>query len=320
MADPEEQTPYAEVLALQREGVASEAIVAKLKARGLDDEQVQLLMAAAATPAAAPPPEPEPALRPAPVALAPPPEQTCSRCGTFLEVKTYQLVLGKAYCPACAARADVNYPRVYRDAHWGRRSGWAWFMGTVSLLAFFTGAVTLTKSPGIAVGLLLSGVGYLLFWTGHRAGRPALVAVTVIGTVLNVTQGQLPNPFAIVFCVLALINPRTKLFFKLEVSERELAAAWLAQHDNLPAQWSAGLGLLSIVTIVTFQASWKFAFVTIGLGLFAMVLGVVGLRRVNLDAVPPVGRKLGAILGGLAGFFGALGAVLSLVKHFGVLP
>ena len=91
MADPEEQTPYAEVLALQRAGVVSEAIVAKLKARGLDPEQIELLLAAVATPVA-PPPEPEPALSHVPVALAPPPEQTCSRCGTFLEVKTYQLV------------------------------------------------------------------------------------------------------------------------------------------------------------------------------------------------------------------------------------
>ena len=320
MADLEEQTPYAEVLALRRAGVPSGAIGAGLKARGFDEEQIKLLLAAVAPPDA-PPPEPqsEPALRPAPVAVAPPPEQTCSRCGSFLELSTYQLILGRAYCPTCAARADVNYPRVYRDAHWGKRSGWAWFMGAVSLLAFFTGAVTLTKSPGIAVGLLLSGVGYLLFWTGHRTGRAALVAVTVVGTVLNLTQGQLPNPFAIVFCVLALINPRTKLFYKLEVPERELATAWLAQHDNLPAQWSAGLGLVSIVTIVTFQASWKFAFGTIGLGLFSMVLGVIGVRRVNLEAVPPVGRRLGALLGGLAGFLGALGGVVSLLKHFGVL-
>jgi hypothetical protein len=175
--------------------------------------------------------------------------------------------------------------------------------------------VTLTSSPAIAVGLLLSGVGYLLFWSGHTTGRPALVAVTAIGTVLSVAKGQLPNIFAIVFCVLALINPRTKLFFKLEVPERDLAAAWLAQHDNLPAQWAAGFGLLSIVSVVSYSESWKFAFGTLGLALLSMVLSVVGLRRVKPNAVPPVGRRSSAILGGIIAVFGALVAVSTLSQH-----
>jgi len=322
MSDEVEQTPYAEAVALQAGGAASEAIAARLRLRGLDDEAIKLLLNAVGSRAVdAPAPRAE---WTQPAEAAPPdvprtlPSSTCPRCGVFLEVESYELVLGKAYCRACAARPDVNYPRAYRDEHWGKREGWAWFMGFLALVALLSGAFTLTQNPALGGALILSGVGYLLFWSGAKVGRPALVGVTALGVVLSLAQGQPPNVLAIAFVVLAMRSARTKLFFEMEVPEADLAAAWMAQHDNRPAQYALALGLISLATLLTWMGSWKFAFGTLALGLVAVVLGVVGVRRVKPDAIPPVGRKTAALIGGLGGALAVLAAAVHLLQKAGV--
>ena len=319
MADEAAQTPYAEAVALRDAGHSSEAIAVRLRGRGLDAEAVALLLNAVGVRAIEIPLPRVIAADEALVASAPmvPSSASCPRCGVFFQADTWELVLGKAYCRTCAARPEVNYPRAYRDQHWARRDGWAWFFGFSSLLSLLAGAFTLIRDPLLASTLILSGVGYLLFWAGTRVGRPALVAVTGVGLVLSVAQRQPPNIVALLFVVTAMRSARTRLFFEIEVPEAELAAAWMAQHDNRPAQFARALGLIALGTIITWPGSHQFAIGTVALGLPALVLGVIGLRRVKPDATPPVGRKSAAITGLVSGALALLAGAIYLVISYG---
>ncbi len=327
----DEQTPYAEAVALQGAGATTDAIGVRLKSRGLDDEAIALLLNAVGARAAdAPPPKAERNQSPeASVDAGPALPQalgTCTRCGLFLTPQNYQAILGKPYCTTCGARPEVNYPRAYRDRFWGKRDAYAWFFGFVALIALTSGAFTLTRAPLLGVGLVLSGIGYLLFWTGARMGRPSLIIVTVVGVLLSLVQGQPPNLVAIAFVVFALRSARTKLFFEMEVSEAELAEAWLAQHDNLPAQWARGLAIVAVMSPLAWlgwttsaQGIQEFAWATatLAFGGAAIGVGAVGLRRVAPDATPPVGRKNAALFGIIGGAVAVLtGLVMLALRHF----
>ena len=312
----EEQSPYAEAVALRDAGVESDAIAAKLRARGLDAEAVALLLNAVGVRAVEIPlPRVDPSREPQVVVSLAPPGSSCPRCGVFLEADAWVPVLGKAYCQACAARPDVNYPKAYREAHWGQRDGWAWFYGVTGILLLLLGAITLGNSVPAGLLLIVNGAASVMFWSGATAGRPVLVGVSVLSVLLSTLLGSPPNVFGIIFLVSAMRSARTKLFFELEVSEADLAEAWMAQHDNRPAQYARAIGLIASATMLTWAGSWKFAFVTLGLGSLAVLLGVIGLRQVKPDATPPVGRKsaalTGLISGAVATLAGAVWAVLN---------
>jgi hypothetical protein len=225
-------------------------------------------------------------------------------------------VLGKAYCAACGARPDVNYPRAYRDAHWGKRDSWAWFMGVTGLLGLMAGAQMVAKGAGLGVVFMLSAVCSLMFWSGARAGRAALVVGTLISVLITFAQTRVPNVIAIGFVVAALRSPRTKLFFEIEVSEAELAEAWLATHDNQVAAYSRALGFIALATMLTWIGPREFAYVTAAIGALAVFTGIIGLRNVNPSAHPPVGRKGAATLGVVTGAIAMLAGGLYLALPY----
>jgi hypothetical protein len=313
-----EQTPYAMAVALRAQGASTERVTAALRARGLDDEGIALLLSAlgARGEAAAPPtsewtePEPSAPDPAAPAARAEAPAEPCPRCGVFLTPATVERVLGVDYCSACAARPEVNYPRAYREARWGKRDGWAWFFGVTGVLSVLGGAFALLSSPAFGGLLVLNGVGGVLFWTGHPVGRPALIAGTALGAAGTMLLGSVPNVLGIAFVVLALFSARNRLFYKLEVSEAALAEAWRQEHDNQAARWAVATGALLLVATLTWLSSRLSVWVTFGLSGLPIALGAIGLAKVNPTATPPIGRRgqaiAGLVLGGLVAVASAL--------------
>ena len=140
MPRTESSTPYDATVALVLSGFSDVVVAQRLRARGLDDESVSEL------------PTDDTTLGP------------CTRCGTFVTVATHQLVLKKMYCVPCAARPDVNYPKIFRDAHWGKRDRWAWAFGMFSVLSLIGGvSAVIAGSAFIAVPALVAAVVYAQF-------------------------------------------------------------------------------------------------------------------------------------------------------------
>ncbi len=318
----EESTPYAMAVELRRQGASSERITAALRARGLDDEGIALLLQALGARAAqaAPPPKSEWTAPTAPVEaddrrhpevpLAAASQAPCPRCGVFLTPLETEAVLGVNYCSACAARPEVNYPRAYREARWGQRDGWAWFFGVTGVLSVLGGAFALLASPVFGGVLVLNGACSLLYWSGAPVGRPALVVGTALGVVTSLALESVPNLLGIAFVVLALRSARGRLFYKLEVSEADLAEAWRLEHDNQAARWAVATGALLVAAMLSWVSSRIAVWVTLAVAPLPVVLGAVGLARVNPGATPPVGRR-GQALAGLG--LGVVVAVASAV-------
>jgi hypothetical protein len=310
-------TPYQEAKELKASGASSDAIAAHLHTRGLDAEAIVLLLnAIGAPPLTAPLPASEPvAASPQVTTLGPPPAATCTRCGAFLDA--WVPVLGRPYCTTCGARPDVNYPRAYRDAHWGKRDAFTWFLGVTGMFGLMAGTIALTGPGFVALPLWIGSVGSLLFWSGAKIGRPALVVTTIVAVLVGMATTQFPNVVTIGLTVAAMRSARTKLFFEIEVSEAELDAAWRAEHDNRPAQYSRALGFIALATMVTWIGRmWQFGAATLVVGLLAGFTGVIGLRNVNPYAQPPVGRKGAAMTGIVTGVIAMLAAALYLALPY----
>lgn len=317
----EETTPYAMAVELQGQGASTERITAALRARGLDAEGIALLLKAlGAREDQAPPPksewsepstaEPE-AAAPAEVREASSP-LPCPRCGLFLTPLETEAVLGVNYCRACAARPEVNYPRAYREANWGKRDSWAWFFGVTGALSVLAGALALLASPLLGGVLVLNGVCGILYWTGAPIGRPALVIGTGLGVVTTIALGSAPNIIGIAFVVVAMRSARSRLFYKLEVAEADLAEAWRLEHDNQAARWAVACGVMLVVAMLAWVSSRAAVWVTLALAPLPVVLGAVGLSRVNPGGTPPVGRRGQAIAGLVLGGVVAVASAVAL--------
>lgn len=305
---------------MQRAGATTLAIRDRLRALGLDDEAVALLLAAlGARSADAPAPEAEWAPTPAPVTAALPSQRetpaaaapglpiTCTRCGVFVTATTTELILGKGYCEACAKRPEVNYPRAYRDAHWGKRDGWAWFFGVLSPFVMLAGVLALVNGDPAAGALVtFTGISWATFWTGARLGRVALVASTILGAVYNVSISIPPNVIGIGMVAMAMMSTRTKLFFEIDVPEAELAKAWLGQHANRAASWARGFGIVVLLSFLAWLGTRWAASATVFFGVLGVGFGVAGLRAVNETAQPPVGGRSSALVGIACGAIGVL--------------
>lgn len=246
---------------------------------------------------------------------------TCRRCGTFVCAADLALLDGAKFCQDCAARPDVDYLEAFRLKYWGQRDAWAWFFGVSAVLNLLLGggmvAGTLADpkaSNGLwGVNLMLGGalVAWAVisgaFWAGARWSRPALLFV--VGA-LGLAQVLVAGPaglVALIFPLLivgsALINVRTKLFFKMNAPRDQLKKQWALLHDNVIARNAFTLGFAGLA-IPIFAP-------------LALVMGVIGVRRVDPTAYPPIGRKGYAIAGIVTGALGTLGwTVLLLVTGF----
>ena len=227
----------------------------------------------------------------------------CARCGDFACPSCLREIQGQGYCPVCVAGGHVvDYVGAFRAKRWGRRDGWAWMVGLgaglgMLVLLGYMGEVTRTVSggsPAIPLRRLLPGlllqVGWvfasIVFFAGIRWSRPLLLGLGVVDLVLALTV--LPTPvvlsgFRLLIIGLILMDPGNRLFFRMEVGERALRRMYLAA-TNLAARLSVVLGLLGLVTFGV-------------CGVIGLVLAIQGLRRVDLQAVPPVGGTGYAVTG-----------------------
>jgi hypothetical protein len=235
-------------------------------------------------------------------------QQVCFRCGVFLTGESLVLLGTNTFCAECARRPDVDYVEAFRLKHWGKRDGWAWLLGlggVVNVLAAL-GSLFFALSEGstqlrevlLSSGVLLTfGAVSIAFFFKVRAARWALAALWLCASAVSFsTLGLLAIPGALITLLLIttlLTNWRTRLFFELPVSRGKLEAMWRLFHDNVVAR--------NAVT-VAFSGLMVPPLAPVGL-----VMGVVGLRRVDPKAWPPVGRRGYALAGIVLGAMGTLG-------------
>ncbi|KFA94478.1 DUF4190 domain-containing protein [Archangium violaceum] len=238
----------------------------------------------------------------------------CARCGTFFCEYDRETVNGKDYCDTCAEHPDVDYLEAFRLKYWGKRDAWTWLVGFGAVFNFFAGAIILanelvnkdTGNTGLLLGLIAlvgSGVG-VCFWMGMPFARLALCFVPIASLFVSgfvagaeaVGRGIWP----VIITFVMYNNTRNKLFFKEEVSREALQKAWHLYSNNTVARAGFMLSFLSLLIGV--------------LAPISLLCSIIGLRRVNPTATPPVGRKGQAIAGivissvslvGWGTFFGA---------------
>jgi hypothetical protein len=212
---------------------------------------------------------------------------TCARCGTFFCGQCVQLIFDKVWCATCAARPEINYLERFRLKLWGRRDTWAWLIGVGSIiLGVVTIMALVSRVEPLVVGILaahaVTGVGFFL---GVRWARHALIGTPLLCSVVaGLSAG--PNAgflmFILFLCALTVyFDARNQLFFRREISPERLRRLWHL-HENNPLARTALSCATGGVLFPVFAP-------------FAIVFGVLALRRVDPEAIPPIGRKGQAI-------------------------
>jgi hypothetical protein len=226
---------------------------------------------------------------------------TCTRCGVFFCEQDRRLVDGKPYCDTCAARPDVDYVEAFRLQHWGKRDGWAWLLGFGAMFNVLTGLFLLSTGAQdvLLTGLVSLGGGVVgaCFWLGMPWARVAFIFVPVASMLASImTVGPAGGAVGVMPMLMAIAiynDTRNKLFFKVDVPRDRLQKAWHLYMNNGMARAGLMLGVLGL-------------FVP-GVGLIALVCSFIGLRRVNPNSHPPIGRKgqaiAGLVLGALSSLF-----------------
>lgn len=160
--------------------------------------------------------------------------------------------------------------------------------------------------------MLAAAVVYPLFWGGYKPARMLLIGVSVVGVAMSIAAGGAPGIVGVIFVSSAIRSPRNKLFFEIELTEDELMAGWRAANDNHIALRGRGLAIVGLLSCLAWIGIASIAFGTLAVGVFAAVLGGIGLARVDPNASPPVAQR-GAAL------FGIVGGVISVVGAAGFL-
>lgn len=225
----------------------------------------------------------------------------CQRCGTFFCAADRLDVDSVAYCQPCGIRPDVDWIEAYRQSLLGRRDGWAWLFGLTAIgyIAFSANLAANTDGTTrlLAVPALGSAIVGALFFFGKPIARWLLVVSTVFWAVVQFALigpwSLLPGLVSALFVTAVLINTRNRLFFRLEVSREAVRKDYDRLADNRIARNAFALGILSL--LLPFIAP------------IAIICGVIGFKRVNPTAKPPVGKGAHAIAGIV---FGALGIVV----------
>lgn len=211
----------------------------------------------------------------------------------------------KPFCATCAARPDVNYLEAFRLKYWGKRDSWAWLIGVG------TPFTALAIAGGIANGAWLTLPGQLAslvfgvaFFLGQRWARWGMLAAFALNFLPLMQTPELTVVaimsllFGAAIWVSIITSTLNKLFFKLEVSQKELQKAWDLFANNTLARAGFLLGMTSLLM-------WPVGFV-------ALPVSIVGLTRVDPKAMPPIGRKGQAIAGIVCSSVGVL-ATLAMV-------
>jgi hypothetical protein len=238
---------------------------------------------------------------------------TCTRCGAFFCAADRRTVQELHYCASCGERPDINYLELFRQQCWGKRDLWAWSVGYFGLICLIFGPQMLFSydRTGRQLGwvFIAGGVVGLCFWWGLKYARLALfiAATAALVTFVVVLGNQFLWLGAIpwVSSLFIYLDPRTRLFFREDISEEALRKAWNIHKNNSPARSGFTLSLLGLL----------FPLVS----LFSLVLSLVGLYRVNPNATPPIGRKKQAIAGVILSVLGLAWGAVSLFSYRGLL-
>jgi hypothetical protein len=238
---------------------------------------------------------------------------TCSRCGTFFCAQDRRTVGNKDYCASCAMRPEVDYLEAFRLKYWGKRDGWAWLVGFGAVINFIFGLQLLASDSEnllFAIISLSSAAVGACFWAGLPFARVALCLVPIVSMLVGiVTQGALGFVSGVLPILITLViynDTRNKLFFREEVPPEALQKAWELYSNNPVARAGFMLSILGI--LAPFLAP------------VALVCSIIGLRRVNPAAHPPIGRKRQAIAGIVLGSIGILWGLVLLITVAGGRP
>ncbi|MBZ4417650.1 DUF4190 domain-containing protein [Myxococcus sp. RHSTA-1-4] len=221
---------------------------------------------------------------------------TCQRCGVFVCGACTTWVMGALYCPACAARPEVNYLEAFRLTLWGKRDSGAWLVAGCTLLVALAAVVELLEGRVLSsLELLATTAVGVCFFLGARWARIALLLVPVYWALQGVIgRGvHLAIGFGLLFlgALQLFLDTRNRLFFRVDVSERALRHLWDLRVNNPLARQAVSFGV-SAFFVPLFAP-------------IAIVCGFIALRRVDLKARPPIGRRGQAIAGIVLGL-GAL--------------
>lgn len=215
-------------------------------------------------------------------------------------------------------RPDVDWLGHHFRPYEGRRSVMAWSIGALSLVLFGLAGLALTSvtkrdTPlqgfliaGGLVTLALAGVG---FFTGRPQGRwmPLAAAVPASG-LFGLASDNPPVTFffgsliLLVFAGAAFTDVRSKLFYRVAVPRPDLLKYYRRVEDNPMAVYASRVALVSLIVPL--------------LGLVGIVMGVIGLARVNRQATPPVGNASTAIGAIIFSLLTTLGWAGSLAGRF----
>ncbi|NBD12838.1 hypothetical protein [Corallococcus silvisoli] len=229
---------------------------------------------------------------------------TCSRCGGFMCAACSTAVLGlegQRFCAACAARPDVNYLEALRQRFWGRRDGWTWTVGFVTLL-LCVGAIACFVAWGLgptwhtllAVLMLAAAPVGVAFFLGRPWARHALLLPPLVMAWVMWTQVSQPLWFLLLCASPGMLvawgihrDVRNQLFFQRPVTAKALRVLWDRRLNNPLARQALRLGVNAVLMPL--------------LAPFAVIFGAVALTRVDLKASPPIDRRGYAIGGMLLG-------------------
>jgi hypothetical protein len=229
----------------------------------------------------------------------------CSRCGAFFCSADRRVVDGVEYCEACAALPEIDYLEAFRLKHWGKRDAWAWIIGFAGLIQLLAGASQLSSaiergnSQGVAMGLALLAASLVsfCFMARMRWARVGLLVVPVILALASEVPDAFLGMLVPLFMALAIfIDTRNKLFFRIDVPRVSLRKTWDLYANNTIARTGLAFGIFGLIV---------FPIAPIGL-----LLSIIGLRRVDPKARPPVGHKGQAIVGIVLGSLGCAVGIL----------
>lgn len=240
---------------------------------------------------------------------------SCHRCGAFICEEDQRRVDSDLYCPACAARPDVDYLDAFRLKYWGVRDSWAWLFGFGALVDAVIVIAAVSSSEWAVAGIVaLVAAVNAAFCIGLRWARYGPLALSFLLLVWSIVQvarsptgedimtgvaaGALPSLISIGI----FFDTRNRLFFKVPVSRRALQKSWNLYANNAVARQAFLLAFLGLIVP--------------GVALIALVMSIVGLRRVDPGAHPPVGRKGQAIAGIVLSAAGVLLWGFALLPRF----
>jgi hypothetical protein len=203
-----------------------------------------------------------------------------------------KLLDGKTFCATCAARPDVNYLETFRLKFWGKRDGWAWLIGFGGLVGLINVAQSLSAGQyAAAIGGLVGSAVNVSFFFGLRWARYGFLATIVLAALITIaaapenSRGVVVGTFVVPLVIaLAVFNDtRNQLFFKVEIPRARLQKAWDLYMNNTVARAGFMMSLIGVIMP---------PFAVLGL-----VASIIGLRNVDPNAMPPIGRKGQALAG-----------------------